>query len=174
MIPAKPELKPYEREIIELWRVGPPGEPWKWSYSAVSPKSAWIKGFLAEKGEAYVKEMFTAWLQFVEKAKEYGVKIKAGNYQTMKQHVWLLNKLGLVIPVRREPSKRKGYFKRTYYSLNPAKVDDPAWNRPLQTLYPRSDWSKIPDERKTEIRQKMRQKRRKNESVSERENRFVV
>ena len=159
--PELPELKPFEQEIIQLWLEGKPEQPWTWSYSAVSPKSEWIRGYLLEKGEAYVKELFEGYRDFCEKARKYGVKIKPSSYQQMKETVWLLKRLGLILQSRKEPSKRRGYFKRTYYRVNPDMIDSPDWKHPLQALYPKSDWSKISARKKVEIRRKMREKRRK-------------
>lgn len=167
MIPQpKQELKPFEREIIRLWLEGKPEQPWTWSHSAVSPKAHWIRGYLQEKGEAFVKELFEGYRDFCQKARKYGVKIKPSTYQQMKESVWLLKRLGLIIVSRKEKSVRKGHFKRTYYRLNPEFIDSPDWEHPRQALYPSSDWRRIPPERKAEIRQKMKEKRRKTNLIS--------
>jgi len=153
-------FKPYEKEIVKLWKEGVADLPWKWGVAATSPKSRFIRGFLEEKGQAYVKELWEAWSDFCERAEVVGAHFKRGDYATMRVYIWLLKKLGLVRLVKRVPSVRKGYFERNMYALNPRKVDDPAWLRPFQSLYPSADWTIMPKEKKREVRRRTKARRR--------------
>jgi len=154
------EFKPYEKEIIKLWKEGVADLPWKWGTTAASPKGRFIKGYLLEKGSAYVKEVWESWSDFVDRAETIDVHFKRGDYATMRTYLWLLKRLGLIRLVRKVPSIRKGYFERNVYAVNPRKVDDPAWLRPLQSLYPSADWTVMPKERKHEVRRRTKARRR--------------
>jgi len=59
-----------------------------------------------------------------------------------------------------------GYFERNVCALNPGKVDDPAWNRPLQSLYSTADRKRaLPSHKKREVRKRMKAKMRMKELV---------
>ena len=42
----------------------------------------------------------------------------------------------------------------TWYQVVPEKIDDPAWMRPFQMLYPSTDWTKLSREEKRILRRK--------------------
>jgi hypothetical protein len=153
-------FKPYEEEIIKLWKEGLPDLPWKWGVAAASPKSRFIRGFLLEKGQACPKETWEAWSDFCDRAGKIDVHFKRGDYATMRHSFWLLKRLGLITLVRRVPSVRKGYWERNMYTVNPRKINDPAWLRPLQILYPNADWTKMPSTKKHEVRRRMKARKR--------------
>ena len=153
-------FKDYEEEIIRLWKEGLADLPWKWGVAAASPKGRFIKGYLIEKGQAYVKEVWEAWADFCARAEKIDVHFKKGDYANMRVFFWLLKRLDLIRLVRRVPSVRKGYFERNVYAVNPRKVDDPAWFRPLQVLYPNTDWTKMPSAKKHEVRRRTKARKK--------------
>jgi len=159
------EFRPFEKEIIKLWKEGVADLPWKWGTTATSPKGRFIQGFLKEKGQAYIKEMWQGWADFCDRAEKVDAHFKKGDYATMRVYVWLLKKLGLIRLVKRVASVRKGFFERSIYAMNPKKISDPAWTRPLQTLYPSADWRVMPKERKREVRRRTKARRREKRAL---------
>lgn len=130
-------MKTYEEEIIKKWRSTPQSP--MFAYSAVSPKAAWIRGYLLERGEGYQEQMWRSWQSFIKGAHEKGAHIRVGSERSFATYIWVLKKLNLITPTRREINPRKSNIKRQYYRLNPDKIDSPAWKRPFQVLYPASD-----------------------------------
>lgn len=128
------EREPYPFEVEIAARFGTGG------MRAASPKSEWIRGYLLYFGEGCPYRM---WREYQEFARWLG--IRPGSYTMFARHVWLLKRLGLVEPVRVEP--RPGGLPRVYYRVRPGAEDSPLWRRPMQALYPSTDWT-IPERKK--------------------------
>jgi len=133
------DLHPFEVEIAT--RFGIRG---KW---AASPKSEWIRGYLLTFGEGYPYEM---WKRYCEFARYLG--IRPGTYISFARHMWLLKRLGLIRPVKIKP--RPGGFPKKVYRIVPGMEDSPLWRRPMQAMYPTTDWTR--PERKRVYREKYR------------------
>jgi len=82
-------------------------------------------GHLSDVEVDYVYGMWTAWCRFVEEAEDYGAKIPKGTYGGSRTYIWLLKKLGLIVKVGEDEAVKKGFFSRSYYTLNPEKIDSP-------------------------------------------------
>jgi len=107
-----------------------------------SPKGEWIRNHLLEVGEDYPYRMWKRFRAFAEEAKEeLGVKIRTGTYQSFMRYIRLLKDLNLIIPIRRTPSQRPALKPRVIYTINPEKIEDPAWTHPYQALYPTTQTS---------------------------------
>ena len=126
------ELYPFEVNIATWFSMG--------GKRLSSPKSEWIRGYLLMFGEGYPYKM---WKEYREFAEYLG--IKPGSYTSFARHIWLLKKLGLIEPVRIEP--RPGGIPRTIYRVKRRMIRSPLWRRPMQALYPSTDWTK-PENRK--------------------------
>jgi len=135
-------LRSFEVDILNRFKT--------WGLLRTSPKGEWIRGHLLDVGEDYPYRMWKLYSKFCEVLGQ-----DPGTYQNFKTYIYLLKRLGLIYPVRREVTNRG--FPKTFYAVVPSKELDPAWTRPLQTLYPKTDW-KIP-EQKTLYRLKYRKKR---------------
>jgi len=114
-------------------------------FSAISPVGFWIKNHLLEVGEDYTRRMYERYLQFIEIAEQYGIKFKKPRYHSFINYILALRRLDLIRISRITPPVKKFAKPRRYYTVNPAKIDSPEWDRPLQTLYPTTDtrWRKI-------------------------------
>lgn len=121
------ELYPFELEIASRFATGG-----KWT---ASPKSEWIRGYLLTFGVGYPYRMWKEYRVFAEY-----LGIKPGSYTVFARHIWLLKKLGLIEPVKVEP--RPGGLPRVYYRVKPGAELSPLWRRPMQILYPSTDWSR--------------------------------
>jgi hypothetical protein len=89
--------------------------------------SRFIREYLRERGEAYIHEM---WKEFCEYCRKNGYHIPSR--QSFGNYVYLLKKLELIVLVRREEGM-KGTV-RHYYALNTEKIEDDAWNDPVNAL----------------------------------------
>ena len=56
------------------------------------------------------------------------------SYNNVRRYFYFLKKLGLIEPVRKEPSKHG--MPKTYYRIVPGMEDDPRWFAPQAELYP--------------------------------------
>jgi len=122
-------------------------------------KGLWIKGYLEYWGTSYVYGMYKAWKAFCKLAETYDIKIKPGTYQSFRTYFHLLKKLGLVTEAHlRRPGERG--TERVYYELVRERIDDPAWTRPFQELYPSADWTRLSKIEKKELREKYKSLRR--------------
>lgn len=131
------ELKDFEKKIVEKWK-GTAEEPWKFGPGAVSPKSYWIRGYLLEHGEGYTQLMWTRWQSFVAMARGSGTKIRAGSLESFRLYMWILKKLRLIIPSRKEQNPRKSFHHRQYFRLDKTRLSSPVWKNPFGNVYPRS------------------------------------
>ena len=93
----------------------------------------WIRDHLLEVGEDYLAGMYREFKRD-KKARE----VKCGSYQTFRQHIWWLRKLGLIEFVRSEPSENPVLEGRRYYRVVAGRENDPAWRNPRRSLYPES------------------------------------
>jgi len=82
-----------------------------------------IREYLQYVGEGYPYEFYVCFK-----------KVKpTTSYASVRRYFYILKKLGLIEPVRTEPSS-KGGFPRTYYRI--VIYDDPRWFAPQEALYP--------------------------------------
>lgn len=92
---------------------------------AKARKGLWIKGHLSDVEVDYVYGMWAAWCKFVEEAEGYGAKIHKGTYGGFKTYIWLLKRFGLIVKVGEDEATKRRLFSRSYYTLNPEKIDSP-------------------------------------------------
>jgi len=148
-------LRPFEREIIDRFKtIGKMADP---VTGARGWKGLWIRGHLLDVHEDYVYNMWKRWEAFCGIAYVLGAKIKAGTYQAFRTYFHLLKQLGLVRVYRRMP-KEVGRRGRpvVLYELVPERINDPAWTRPFQTKYVKTDWTVKSREEKRALRRKYR------------------
>ena len=117
-------LRPFEIEIIREIRT-PPRSVGAGGRS-IPRKGVWIRGHLQDVGRDYVYGMYKRWRSFPEGA---GLNIKAGTYQQFRTYIYVLKQLGLVERVGGSPSRG---FAKTYYALNPDKVNSVIWRNPFK------------------------------------------
>jgi hypothetical protein len=98
------------------------------------PTGIFIRDYLMEHKQAYVQEI---WRALKEERGE--MKIMVGSYQSFRvNYIYVLKKLGLIRPVKRERVPRQpSWFARVYYSITPGREEDPAWRHPQIALDPR-------------------------------------
>ena len=119
----KLNLREFELRIIETFKSFQGGK-------AGPRKGVWIRGHL--EVEDWVYGMWQRWQEFCHEAGELGAKIEPGSYTAFNTYVWLLKVHGLVFPTRRERGKSpRPKFIRTYYCVNPRRLDDPLWLNPF-------------------------------------------
>ena len=118
-------MRPFELEIVREIRT-PPRRPGAGGRS-IPRKGVWIRGHLQDVGSDYVYRMYKRWRSLLEEA---GLNIKAGTYQQFRTYIYVLKQLGLVERVGGSPSSRG--FPKTYYALNPHKVNSPIWRNPFK------------------------------------------
>jgi len=82
-----------------------------------------IREYLSYVGEGYPYEFYICFKR---------VK-PSTSYESVRRYFYILKRIGLIEPVRREPSS-KGGFDRTYYRI--VIYDDPRWFAPQEALYP--------------------------------------
>jgi hypothetical protein len=96
------------------------------------PTGLFIREYLLEHGEAYPQEI---WRALKEKRKSLGVAY--GSVRSFHlNYIYVLKKLGLIEPVRRERVNPK-WFSRTYYRIVPGMENSPLWSAPQIALDPR-------------------------------------
>ena len=132
---------PFEVEIAERFSVG--------GKFTASPKGEWIRGYLLTFGRGYSYEMWKEYRQFASY-----LGIKPGTYENFRFYMWVLKRLGLIRLVRRGRA-RKGVDRRIY-AIVPEMMDSPMWRRPLQAMYPSTDWTIKSPEEKSVLRRKYR------------------
>jgi len=122
-------LRAFEFRILEEFKTFSPAMG---GGKAKPRKGLWIRGHLLDVDSDYVYGMWMGWCRFVDEAENYGAKIPKGTYGGFKTYIWLLKKLDLILKVGEEDGYKRGFFKRTYYTLNPAKVDSQFWENPFR------------------------------------------
>jgi hypothetical protein len=96
------------------------------------PTGIFIRDYLLKHKQGYVQEI---WRSLKAERDERG--IVCGSYPSFRaNYIYVLKKLGLIRPVKRERVHPK-MFPRTYYSIVPGREDDPAWRHPQIALDPR-------------------------------------
>ena len=92
--------------------------------------SEFIRDYLSDEGDAYVKELHDAYQRYCEH-NDYDPP----SYDSARSTVWQLKELGLIEPSHQEPTPG-GLKSRQYYRLAPgATAED--WSDPRGQLYPR-------------------------------------
>jgi len=98
----------------------------------IAPTGLFIRDYLLKHKRGYGQEI---WRSLKAERAERG--IITGSYQSFRvNYIYVLKKLGLIEPVKRERVHPK-MFARTYYSIIPGREDDPAWRHPQIALDPR-------------------------------------
>ncbi len=96
------------------------------------PTGIFIRDYLREHKQGYAQEIWRSL------KKKRGKGIYTGSYQSFRvNYIYVLKKLGLIMPVKRERAPRPEWFPRTYYSIVPSREEDPAWRHPQIALDPR-------------------------------------
>ena len=90
----------------------------------------WIRDHLLKVGKDYVYRMWKLFNEFLE-----ANGMPPVTYKSFRNYIYLLKKNGLIVPIARTPSSKGGFY-RTWYTINPALVNDPRWNNPLASIYP--------------------------------------
>ena len=95
----------------------------------------WVRDHLSEVGEDYPGSMYRQykeWILRVSKKEDP----KTPSYQSFRNAVWQLKKLGLIVPTRKE--KGEGRSRRQYYTIS-GSLNHPGWRDPRKALWgPRS------------------------------------
>jgi len=115
----------FRKGVVEVPRRGLP--------AFIISTGVWIRDHLLEVGEDYPAGMYR---KFKRAKEEKGVS--CGSYQSFRQYIWWLEKLGFIKFVRREPSKNPILEDRRYYRVVKGREDDPGWRNPRRYLYPKS------------------------------------
>ena len=98
----------------------------------IAPTGLFIRDYLLKHKRGYGQEI---WRSLKAERAERG--IITGSYQSFRvNYIYVLKKLGLIEPVKRERVHPK-MFARIYYSIVPGREDDPAWRHPQIALDPR-------------------------------------
>jgi hypothetical protein len=90
---------------------------------------AFIKQHLLERGSDYVWRSYKA---FCEKLKQEGQT--PPRYETFRQYIYCLAKLGLIEFDREEPAKTTNAFNRRYYRLVKRNLQSKDWENPRAAL----------------------------------------
>jgi hypothetical protein len=83
-----------------------------------------IREFLTKVGEAGPNDFF----------KVYRKVKKSASYNNCRRYFWILKRLGLIEPTRREMGK--GYIPRQLYRICAGSESDTRWGAPQAALYP--------------------------------------
>ena len=131
-------LEDFESEIAERFLRG--------GFWLCSPKAEWVRGYLLKHGRGYPYAMWKAWREFAAH-----IGLRPGSYISFVRYLYVLRRLGLIREAGTEQAV-PGRIPRRYYELEPSAADSPLWRRPVQTLYPSSDWTL----RRGELRERYR------------------
>lgn len=94
---------------------------------------AFIRDHLLIVGKDYPFRMYQLLKEKKEKRGAY-----VGSYQSFRNHIFWLRKLGLIEFVREEPSSNPHFQPRRYYRIVEGKEDAEGWINPRKKLYPQS------------------------------------
>lgn len=96
------------------------------------PTGLFIRDYLLRHRSAYPQEIWRALKK--ERAK---ANIYCGSYQSFRvNYIYVLKKLGLIRPVRKEKAGNPKWFDRIYYEITPGKEMDPRWAHPQTAFNP--------------------------------------
>jgi len=117
-------------------------EPFWRTWFPAPSTSQFIREYLLEHGEAYPYEVFKALREVLRSIGLPARGIKWGSYQNMRNYFYWLEKLGLIEPVRTEPSSNPNLQNKIYYRLTRKGIETPPdsleWTNPRRALYPKS------------------------------------
>jgi hypothetical protein len=151
-------IRPFEREILD--RYGSHGKAPDMITRRRGWKGVWIRGHLRDRRADYVYNMFLSWKAFCNQALLTEVKIKPGSYDAFRTYFYLLKRLGLVVfYAERRPQPGEPGSARRFYTLAPGLESDPGWERPFQSVYPETDWTRLSYSEKHERREKYKRLR---------------
>ena len=83
-----------------------------------------IREYLQQVGEGNPNDFFKAYRKVKEKT----------SYASARRYFWILKKLGLIEPTRRELGR--GLIAKQLYRIVPGMESDPRWSHPQVALYP--------------------------------------
>lgn len=160
MVPPKPfeivrptiwaTLEDFEKDILVRFKT--------FGLYTASPKGEWIRGYLkAHPPGEYPYALWKGWKVFCELAGELTVKIRSGDYQAFRTYIHLLKQLGLITYYAKDVPTPTGR-RSNWYTIVLERQDDPAWRRPFQTKYPKTDWTIKSPEEKERLRRKYKRK----------------
>jgi hypothetical protein len=96
------------------------------------PTGVFIRDYLLKYKTAYPQQI---WRALREERKKYGIYY--GSYQSFRvNYIYVLKKLGLIRPVRREKAENPKWFDRIYYEITPGREMDPRWAHPQTAFNP--------------------------------------
>jgi len=122
-------LLPYERELVDFWLWLKPR-----SVRLLPRTGIWIKKRLEYLDEDYCYRAWKEHERFLRDARAVGVQgLRHSTYDNFRIYWGYLSSLGLIIPVRTEPSRM--WKPRVYYSLTPG-IPDGRWNDVYQKPRP--------------------------------------
>ena len=151
-------IRPFEREILD--RYGSHGKAPDMITRRRGWKGVWIRGHLRDRRADYVYNMFLSWKAFCNQALLTEVKIKPGSYDAFRTYFYLLKRLGLVVfYAERRPQSGEPGSARRFYTLASGLESDPGWERPFQSVYPGTDWTRLSYSEKHERREKYKRLR---------------
>ena len=84
-----------------------------------------IREFLLQVGEGCPNGFYKAYRRVKKKT----------SYASARRYFWILKKLGLVEPTRREVGQ-SAMIPKQLYQIVPGMAEDPRWNAPQIALYP--------------------------------------
>jgi len=96
------------------------------------PTGIFIRDYLIVHRRGYSQQIWRAL-----KAERAKAGIYYGTYQSFRvNYIYVLKKLGLIRPVRKEKAKNPKWFDRTYYEIVPGREKDPRWAHPQIAFNP--------------------------------------
>jgi len=151
-------IRPFETEI--LGRFSTYGKAPDMFTGQKGWKGVWVRGHLRDLHQDYVYNMYRRWKAFCDQALLMEVKIEPGSYDAFRTYFYLLKRLGLVVfyTERRAQPGEPGSARR-FYTLAPGLESDPGWERPFQSVYPKTDWTQLSYKDKQERREKYKRLR---------------
>ena len=151
-------IRPFEREILD--RYGSYGKAPDMLTGRRGWKGIWIRGHLRDRRADYVYNMYRSWRAFCNQALLAEVKIESGSYDAFRTYFYLLKRLGLVVfYTERGVKPGEPGSARRFYTLTPGLESDPGWERPFQSVYPKTDWTRLSHREKQERREKYSRQR---------------
>jgi len=151
-------IRPFEQEILD--RYGSYGKAPDMFTRRRGWKGIWIRGHLRDRRADYVYSMFSRWKIFCNNALLTEVKIKPGSYDAFRTYFYLLKRLGLVVfYTERGTQPGEPGSARRFYTLTLGLESDPSWERPFQSVYPETDWTRLSYKEKQERREKYKKLR---------------
>ncbi len=100
----------------------------KTSYAGV-----WVRDHLMEMGEDYIQHMSTTYRTKLKQSK----KVVSSYHQFCKM-IYVLESIGLIEFVRKEPASKSWLKPKKYYRIKPGKEESIKWNNPQKHYVPKT------------------------------------